>query len=50
MLDFENIREIGQGFAHEVFVVFRNNNPGKKIDFINANEQVSNMIARVQKN
>ena len=30
-LDFQGIAEIGQGFAHEIFVVFQNNHPGIKL-------------------
>lgn len=46
-LDFENVEDIGQAFADEIFRVFQNKNPNIKIEVINANETVENMIKRV---
>lgn len=43
-LDFKGVEFIGQGFADEIFRVFRQNNPEVKIIHINANEQVRKMI------
>ena len=44
IIDFEDVDEIGQGFAHELFVVFNRNFPSTKIEYINANETVERMI------
>lgn len=47
-LDFTDVSSIGQAFAHELFVVFKNNNPNTEINVENANEAVSKMISRVK--
>jgi len=47
-LDFKNVETIGQGFADEVFRIWLNNNPEKKIEYQNANENVLFMIKRVK--
>lgn len=44
VLDFKNIKLIGQGFADEIFRVWQNNHPDVIIDYINANESVEFMI------
>lgn len=44
--DFKNIAFIGQGFVDEIFRIFKNNNPGIQIQYINANDTVSFMIER----
>lgn len=49
LLDFDKIETIGQAFADEVFRVFRNQNPSVKILFIRANEEVTRMIQRAQR-
>lgn len=46
ILDFEGIETIGQAFADEIFRVWQNDNPDKKIIPQNANEDVSFMIQR----
>ena len=46
VLDFENIDNIGQGFADEVFRVFKNKHPEISIIPINANEEIEFMIKR----
>lgn len=48
-LDFQGIDDIGQGFAHELFVVFQNKHPDVKLIPVNANESVSKMINHVRK-
>ncbi len=48
VLDFNGVDDIGQGFAHELFVVFRRSHSNVKLDHINANEQVQKMIAHVR--
>ncbi len=48
ILDFKNVETIGQGFADEVFRIWLNNNPEKKIEYQNANENVLFMIKRVK--
>lgn len=50
VLDFENIDNIGQGFADEVFRVFKNKNPGITIVPVNMNEEIEFMINRAMKN
>ena len=46
ILDFKDVTTVGQGFADEVFRVFKNKNPNVKIEFVNANEDVKFMILR----
>ena len=50
VLDFENIDNIGQGFADEVFRVFKNKNPDITIVPVNMNEGIEFMINRAMKN
>ena len=50
VLDFENIDNIGQGFADEVFRVFKNKNPDITIVPVNMNEEIEFMINRSMKN
>ena len=50
VLDFENINNIGQGFADEVFRVFKNKNPDITIVSVNMNEEIEFMINRAMKN
>jgi STAS-like domain of unknown function (DUF4325) len=45
-LDFKGVRLVGQGFADEVFRVFKNRYPDIQIDYINANDDVKFMIER----
>lgn len=47
-LDFSGITAIGQGFTHELFVVFQRNHPEIHFSCVNMSEPVKNMIARVQ--
>ncbi len=47
-LDFAGIQEIGQGFAHEIFVVFQNNHPEVKLLPVNMSEEVSKMVYHVK--
>ena len=49
VLDFRDVDDLGQGFAHELFVVFGKSHPNVKLVPINANEQVVKMIAHVCK-
>ena len=46
-LDFDGISEIGQGFAHEIFVVFQNKHENIKIIPINMNDDVRKMVNHV---
>ena len=50
VLDFENIDNIGEGFADEVFRVFKNKNPDITIIPVNMNEEIEFMINRAMKN
>ena len=47
-LDFEGVEEIGQGFAHELFVVFRREHPGILLIPYHTNATVQRMIAHVE--
>lgn len=46
-LDFKGIEEIGQGFAHEIFVVFQNRHKEIKLIPVNVTEAVQKMINHV---
>ncbi len=46
--DFEGIGWIGQGFAHQVFVVFQNDHPDIKLIPLNMNEDVAKMYRHVK--
>jgi hypothetical protein len=39
VLDFQNVNQIGQAFADEIFRVFARSHPGIEVQFINANEE-----------
>jgi len=43
ILDFDGMEWMGQGFAHQIFVVFQNEHPDIKIKPINMNENVTKM-------
>lgn len=47
VLDFEGIDDIGQGFAHELFIVFRKKHADVQFEVINANDDVKRMLAHV---
>lgn len=49
ILDFTGVSEIGQGFSHELFVVFQNDHPNVKLIVLNANDDVLKMINHVKK-
>lgn len=46
MLDFRDVRTVGQAFVDEVFRVFQNEHPEIKINYFNANPEVEAMIKR----
>ncbi len=48
VLDFKDIKSIGQAFADEIFRVYRNKNPEVKISWNRADEEVQSMINRVE--
>ena len=48
LLDFEGVQEIGQGFAHELFVVFQQQHPDVILIPFNTNADVQRMIHHVQ--
>ena len=50
ILDFNEIDDIGQGFAHELFVVFKRKHPDVKLITVNANDDVKRMISHVTVN
>jgi hypothetical protein len=47
VLDFDEIKTIGQAFADEVFRVFQSKHPKIKIKPVNTSETVKFMINRV---
>ena len=47
ILDFKDVEWMGQGFAHQLFVVFSRANPDIKITPVNMNEAVSKMYNHV---
>lgn len=47
VLDFSEIKSIGQGFADEIFRVFANQHKDCQINYIRANKNVENMIKHV---
>ena len=47
-LDFSDVDEIGQAFAHELFVKFASNNPNVKLIITNSNPQIDAMINHVK--
>jgi len=46
-LDFLGVEKLGQGFTHELFIVFKNNHPEIKLNRINTSPEVEKMIERV---
>lgn len=46
ILDFSNVRSVGQGFVDEVFRVFKKTQPNIKISCVNMNKDVEFMIRR----
>ena len=44
VLDFKDVTEVGQAFVDEVFRVFKNENPGIEIEYINASQEVDAII------
>ncbi len=50
ILDFNDIQRIEQGFTDEIFRVFVNDHPNVDIEVQNANEDILNMIKRIQNN
>jgi len=50
LLDFQDVKEIGQGFADEVFRVFKNSHPDIKLFAINTTPEIDRMIRHVETN
>ena len=48
MLDFTDVRAIGQGFADEVFRVFQSQHPDIEMRHVGANQDVERMISRAR--
>ncbi|MDP8216246.1 MAG: DUF4325 domain-containing protein [Candidatus Kaelpia imicola] len=46
-LNFKGVRGIGQGFADEIFRVFKNNYPSIEIETINTNKAIDAMIKHI---
>lgn len=44
IFNFDGVVKVGQGFADEIFRVFKNKNPDKSITWINANKDVLSFI------
>ena len=47
-VDFEDIEWIGQGFAHQMFVVFANQHPGLSLIPVHMNKDVEKMVCHVK--
>lgn len=47
-LDFSEVGEIGQGFAHQIFCVFQNEHPEIELIPLNTSEEVKKMIHHVK--
>ncbi|MCD7762861.1 MAG: DUF4325 domain-containing protein [Lachnospiraceae bacterium] len=47
-LDFEGVQDIGQGFAHELFVVFQNAHKEVRLTPVNASADIEKMIHHVK--
>jgi len=47
-LDFEGVDFLGQGFAHELFVVFADEHPEIKLIPVNMSENVEKMLRHVR--
>ena len=45
--DFDEIQWMGQGFAHQIFVVFQNDHPDMKLTPVNMNDTVEKMYRHV---
>lgn len=48
ILDFQGVDEIGQAFADQIFRIFVRDNPKIKLEAININENIKQMINRVK--
>lgn len=48
-LDFQGIEEIGQGFAHEIFVVFQKSHREVKLTPVNMGADVEKMVNHVRR-
>ncbi|MBR5757220.1 MAG: DUF4325 domain-containing protein [Thermoguttaceae bacterium] len=46
-LDFKGVKEVGQAFVHELFVVFARENPSIQLEYVGANAFVKRTIERV---
>ena len=46
-LDFKGVKEVGQAFVHELFVVFARENPSIQLEYGGANAFVKRTIERV---
>ncbi|VAW48222.1 ATP-binding region, ATPase-like [hydrothermal vent metagenome] len=46
LFDFKGVMMIGQGFADEIFRVYKKNNPNKKLGFTNANRKIVPFIKK----
>lgn len=47
IFDFDNVSWMGQGFAHQIFVVYQNAHPNVKLIPINMNDSVASMYNHV---
>ena len=47
VLDFEGVRAIGQGFAHELFSVFAKSHETVKLECVNMSDEVERMVRHV---
>lgn len=50
MLDFQDVKQIGQAFADQIFRVFKNEHPDIKIITLNTTPEIKRMIKAAEKN
>jgi len=50
ILDFSEVNSIGQAFADEIFRVFAKSHPDIELRFVNANQEIQQMISRAKNN
>jgi anti-sigma regulatory factor (Ser/Thr protein kinase) len=48
VLDFRNVKQLGQGFADQIFRIFARDHPNVALDIVNANDDVIKMVRRAR--
>ena len=47
IIDFDGVQWMGQGFAHQIFVIFAREHPDIQLIPINMNEEITKMFVHV---